>query len=618
MSARLRLMFATMAGVLCGALVLVALPAAAQDGTTARWRLRHDRAADRLGAGAEHPEPVRRPGRGGLHRLGAQLGPADQLQREGPEPGAGDRRELGGLRGSQDGDDEAGPRPEVVRRQADHLRGRQVVARRARRPRHPLHELHVEHHEDRHARSADGRHPHQAAGRPDRRRPLHLRAAQAHLGQGPARRPEGPVQAEAAARRQRPLHGHRLRDAAGSSRWSGTRTSAAIQGPTTRSSSSSTATRTPSSGRCNSARSTWSARSRPPATPASAPRRTSTRGAARRPPTPSSPSTCARSRTARTPSSTPPSRTRPCGRRSPTRSTASKLQEIATRGTSFVANGILPSYYKAFYEEPEQTYPYDPDLANQMLDDAGWTRNSDGIREKDGETLSFDVYVRSESPFTVQMAKLIAEMTKEIGVEFKVQVVSTDKLYDLTVRKVDGKPAPDFDTFIWGWGGDPYDPSFLLSILTSGRDRRLLRLVLLEPRVRQALQGADRGSSTPTTRREVIKQMVDITQDDLPYLVLTEDPAAAGLSDRQDRARSSRSARRRPGISSAIRSPTRACSPSIPSPAPRPTPAAATPAWPGSSGSSSASSAGCSSPAAAAAASASRWSCPSEARGRHA
>ena len=54
----------------------------------------------------------------------------------------------------------------------------------------------------------------------------------------------------------------------------------------------------------------------------------------------------------------------------------------------------------------------DPDLANQMLDDAGWTMNGDGIREKDGETASFDVYVRSESPSNIQAAKLIAEMTK--------------------------------------------------------------------------------------------------------------------------------------------------------------------------------------------------------------
>ncbi len=42
-------------------------------------------------------------------------------------------------------------------------------------------------------------------------------------------------------------------------------------------------------------------------------------------------------------------------------------------------------------------------------------------------------------------------------------MVSADKLTEITTRKVDGKPAPDFDTFIWGWGGDPYDPSSLLS-----------------------------------------------------------------------------------------------------------------------------------------------------------
>jgi len=200
-----------------------------------------------------------------------------------------------------------------------------------------------------------------------------------------------------------------------------------------------------------------------------------------------------------------------------------KLQEIATRDTSFVANGILPSYYKAFYEEPEQTYPYDPDQANQMLDDAGWVMGDDGVREKDGERLTFNLYVRSESPFTVQMAKLIAEMGKDIGVEFDVQVVSTDKLYDLTVRKEDGKPAPDFDTFIWGWGGDPYDPSFLLSILTTGEIGGSSDSFYSNPEY-DRLYKEQLGIFDTAERRDVIQRMVALTQRDLPYLVLTEDP----------------------------------------------------------------------------------------------
>jgi peptide/nickel transport system substrate-binding protein len=200
-----------------------------------------------------------------------------------------------------------------------------------------------------------------------------------------------------------------------------------------------------------------------------------------------------------------------------------KLNEIAYRGTSFVANGILPSFYKSFYEEPEQTYPYDPDLANQMLDEAGWTTNGDGVREKDGETLEFDLYARSESPETIQIAKLIAEMGQDIGVKFNVQVVSTDKLTDLTVRKVDGKPAPDYDTFIWGWGGDPYDPSFLLGILTTSEIGGSSDSFYSNPEYDRLFR-EQTGLFDTEQRKAVIQKMVALAQRDLPYLVLTEDP----------------------------------------------------------------------------------------------
>jgi peptide/nickel transport system substrate-binding protein len=197
--------------------------------------------------------------------------------------------------------------------------------------------------------------------------------------------------------------------------------------------------------------------------------------------------------------------------------------EIANQGTSFVAHGLLPSFYKAFFEIPEQDYPYDPEVANQLLDDAGWELNDDGIREKDGMVASFDLYVRSEAPADVQQAKLIAEQTQEIGVEFNVQAVSTDKLTELTIRKVDGKPAPEFDTFIWGWGGDPYDPSFLLSLMTTDEIGASSDAFYSNPEY-------DRLFEEQTTlfdaeeRKAVIQEMIAILQEDVPYIVLTEDP----------------------------------------------------------------------------------------------
>jgi peptide/nickel transport system substrate-binding protein len=200
-----------------------------------------------------------------------------------------------------------------------------------------------------------------------------------------------------------------------------------------------------------------------------------------------------------------------------------RLNEIATQGTSFVAHGLLPSFYKRWFEIPEQDYPYDPELANQLLDDAGWTLNDDGIREKDGMVADFVLYVRSESPFTIQMAKLIAEQTQEIGVEYDVQVVSTDKLYELTTQKVDGKVAPDFDSFIWAWGGDPYDPSFLLSLMTTDQIGDSSDAFYSNPRY-DRLYKKQATLFDPEERKAVIQEMIAMLQRDLPYLVLTEDP----------------------------------------------------------------------------------------------
>jgi peptide/nickel transport system substrate-binding protein len=200
-----------------------------------------------------------------------------------------------------------------------------------------------------------------------------------------------------------------------------------------------------------------------------------------------------------------------------------RVNEISALGTSFPGTGILPSFYKAFYEVPEQNYPFDPELANQMLDDAGWVQSDDGARTKDGEELSFDLYVRSESQSDIQAARLVAEMAAEIGVEFNVQVVSVDKLTELTVRKVDGKPAPEFDTFIWGWGGDPYDPSFLLSLFTTDEIGLSSDAFYSNPEYDRLFK-EQAGEFDTEARKEIVQEMVAITQRDLPYIVLTEDP----------------------------------------------------------------------------------------------
>lgn len=208
-----------------------------------------------------------------------------------------------------------------------------------------------------------------------------------------------------------------------------------------------------------------------------------------------------------------------------------RLNQIAAGGTAFVANGLLPSYYETLFEMPDETYEFDPDKANRILDDAGYTRGSDGIREKDGDRLSFNLYTRtrSEAPFDAQAAKLIAEMTADVGIEFEPQQVSVDRLTELTAGQVDGKPAPEFDTFIWGWSGDV---SLLLSIMTTGEIGGSSDSYYSNPEYDRLFRKQS-GIFDVDERRAVIAKMINLLQRDLPYLVLIENPMLeAWRSDR--------------------------------------------------------------------------------------
>ena len=121
-----------------------------------------------------------------------------------------------------------------------------------------------------------------------------------------------------------------------------------------------------------------------------------------------------------------------------------------------------------------------------------------------------------------------------------------DKLTEITTRQVDGKLAPEFDTFIWGWGGDPYDPSALLELITTDKIGGSSDSFYSNPEYDRLFK-QQTGEFDADKRKELIRQMVDLTQRDLPYLVLTEDPIPAGVSHRQGQPTSSRRARSRDG-----------------------------------------------------------------------
>ncbi len=91
-----------------------------------------------------------------------------------------------------------------------------------------------------------------------------------------------------------------------------------------------------------------------------------------------------------------------------------------------------------------QPYPYDPEKAKSMLAEAGWTdSNNDGILDKNGEKFSVSLVTYTERAELPQMAEIIQDELKKIGIDVEVKAVDIDTSENL-------KNSGDFDMYLGG------------------------------------------------------------------------------------------------------------------------------------------------------------------------
>lgn len=106
-------------------------------------------------------------------------------------------------------------------------------------------------------------------------------------------------------------------------------------------------------------------------------------------------------------------------------------------------------------------YKFDPAKANQLLDEAGWAKGSDGIRAKDGKPLTLDYAVIGDDPTTQAEAKATVSMLKEIGVDVKIDQHPSSEFSDVFTKK-------QFDLFGLGFSSsDPFGFAYFCQIWCS-------------------------------------------------------------------------------------------------------------------------------------------------------
>jgi peptide/nickel transport system substrate-binding protein len=82
-----------------------------------------------------------------------------------------------------------------------------------------------------------------------------------------------------------------------------------------------------------------------------------------------------------------------------------------------------------WFNENLKPYPYDPEAAKRMLDEAGWTPGGDGIRQKNGVRLSFTHATTAGNAIRETIQRAAINDLRNIGIEMKIQNAEPAKFF---------------------------------------------------------------------------------------------------------------------------------------------------------------------------------------------
>ena len=116
------------------------------------------------------------------------------------------------------------------------------------------------------------------------------------------------------------------------------------------------------------------------------------------------------------------------------------------------ATSSVPPVFKKYYPEGLEGFPYDPEKAKKLLDEAGYKdTNGDGIREgKDGKPFEVRIASMAGGDIAEPLAQFYIQNWKEIGIK---AVLATGRLMEFNAfyDKVQADD-PEIDVFFAAWG----------------------------------------------------------------------------------------------------------------------------------------------------------------------
>ncbi|MDQ0429058.1 MULTISPECIES: oligopeptide ABC transporter substrate-binding protein [Caryophanaceae] len=131
-------------------------------------------------------------------------------------------------------------------------------------------------------------------------------------------------------------------------------------------------------------------------------------------------------------------------------------------GLRWNATTLIPPSHPEFHDDSNEGRAYDPEAANQLLDDAGYAdTDGDGLREDpEGNPLEINFISMTGGDTAEPLAQYYVQSWEAVGLKVNLEMLEFNSFYDRVGNG--GEDDPNVDVFQAAWGvGIDVDPSGL-------------------------------------------------------------------------------------------------------------------------------------------------------------
>lgn len=201
-----------------------------------------------------------------------------------------------------------------------------------------------------------------------------------------------------------------------------------------------------------------------------------------------------------------------------------KMLNNVMPGLGEIVNGPMPKESWA-HSDDAVIYKYDPKEAMRLIESSGYKKGKDGIYEKGGKKLEFEIAYGQTNARFHKIAVLIQSFLKEVGIKANIRSYETNVLYDITVP---GK----FYSIIWDWLYETPDPDCFTEWHSSQADNKGMNyLSYKNPKADKILEEA-RTTYDKETRKKLYAQFQKIVSSDAAYVFLWSPKSITAVNTR--------------------------------------------------------------------------------------